>query len=236
MTMLIYFVLVILALAILAVLKSKQTEKSDGLSFEQRESLFTPAERSFLGVLDQVLDERYRVFGKVRFDDLVKPAKGQSSSRRTTAQNKTRMKHADFVVCRAADLAVFGVIELDDKSHGRKDRVARDKFVEQVCASAKLPLVRFEAQKGYRLEEVRARLAAAFSLVEEKPEPTANKEESVAERAEPIVEVAIEEVEPVCLKCSSQMVKRQAKNGPNAGKWFWACSTFPTCRGMAEII
>jgi len=232
MTVFIFFALAILVLAILFVLKkTKPAEKTDGFSFEKRESLFTPAERSFLGVLDQVLDKRYRVFGKVRLDDLLKPAKGIPQSSLTTALNKIRQKHVDFVVCSATNLAVIGVIELDDKSHGRKDRVERDRFVDQACASASIPLVRFEAQKGYRLEDVRVSLAAAFRLVEVKPEATASKAETVAELpVEPIVETANKEAEPVCPKCASHMVKRQAKNGPHAGKWFWACSTFPNCR------
>jgi len=232
MTVFIFFALAILVLAILFVLKkTKPAEKTDGFSFEKRESLFTPAERSFLGVLDQVLDKRYRVFGKVRLDDLVKPGKGISQSRRTTAQNKTRMKHVDFVVCSAADLAVIGVIELDDKSHDRKDRVVRDKFVDQACESAGIPLVHIEAQKGYRLEEVRTKLFAAFKLIDVKPEPTTSIGETVAVLpVKPTVETANKAAEPVCPKCSSQMVKRQAKNGPHAGKWFWACSAFPRCQ------
>jgi len=206
------------------------------VAFERTDYLFTPAERSFLGVLEQVLDSRYRVFGKVRLGDIVTPAKDLSKGSRTTALNKIRQKHVDFVVCSATDLAVIGVIELDDKSHERKDRVERDLFVDQACVSANIPLVRFEAQKGYRLEEVRAKLAAAFPLVEVKPEPAASKEEPVAALpAEPIAEAAIEAVEQVCPKCAAQMVKRQAKNGPHSGKWFWACSAFPKCRQVVAI-
>lgn len=33
-----------------------------------------------------------------------------------------------------------------------------------------------------------------------------------------------------CPKCGSEMVKRVAKRGPNAGNEFWGCSRFPKCR------
>ncbi|WP_083250972.1 nuclease-related domain-containing protein [Acidihalobacter aeolianus] len=33
-----------------------------------------------------------------------------------------------------------------------------------------------------------------------------------------------------CPKCGSLMVLRTAKKGANAGKQFWACSAYPTCR------
>jgi hypothetical protein len=35
---------------------------------------------------------------------------------------------------------------------------------------------------------------------------------------------------PNCPACNAAMVKRQAKKGPNAGGWFWACSGYPKCR------
>jgi hypothetical protein len=121
MTMFLCAVLIIVILAILVVLKSKQSAKLDELAFVKREPLFTPAERSFLGVLEQSLDSSYRIFGKVRLGDIVKPAKGLSKSKWTTAHNKINQKHVDFVVCLAADLSVIGVVELDDKSHERQD-------------------------------------------------------------------------------------------------------------------
>lgn len=42
-------------------------------------------------------------------------------------------------------------------------------------------------------------------------------------------------VEPACPICASQMVKRTAKKGQNAGAQFWGCSNFPTCRGTQPV-
>ncbi|HYD76500.1 restriction endonuclease [Ramlibacter sp.] len=36
---------------------------------------------------------------------------------------------------------------------------------------------------------------------------------------------------PDCPKCKAPMVRRTAKNGPNAGSHFWGCSRYPSCRG-----
>lgn len=41
--------------------------------------------------------------------------------------------------------------------------------------------------------------------------------------------------EKTCHKCGSSMVLRESKNGANAGRKFWGCSTFPKCRAMAKI-
>ncbi|MGB5441845.1 MAG: topoisomerase DNA-binding C4 zinc finger domain-containing protein, partial [Gammaproteobacteria bacterium] len=39
----------------------------------------------------------------------------------------------------------------------------------------------------------------------------------------------------VCPKCSSQLVRRVAKKGSNAGNDFLACSSFPKCRYTETI-
>lgn len=36
---------------------------------------------------------------------------------------------------------------------------------------------------------------------------------------------------PECPKCSSDMVRRTAKEGTMAGSQFWGCSRYPTCKG-----
>jgi restriction system protein len=37
---------------------------------------------------------------------------------------------------------------------------------------------------------------------------------------------------PTCPKCGSDMVRRTAKSGNNAGNQFWGCSQYPGCRGV----
>lgn len=53
---------------------------------------------------------------------------------------------------------------------------------------------------------------------------TAKKEETVKQTGEESLAA------PKCLKCGADLVKRKAKSGVNAGKYFWGCSTFPQCR------
>jgi ssDNA-binding Zn-finger/Zn-ribbon topoisomerase 1 len=240
MNILIVVVLIFIVVGILAALKMKLPSTVESLSFESRDTLFTPAERSFLGVLEQSLDSRYRVFGKVRLGDIVKPAKGLSNSKRTTAMNRINQKHVDFVVCSAADLAVIGVVELDDQSHGREDRAGRDEFVDLSLACAKIPVARFTAKKGYAIQEIRTMLVEEFKLPAEPPTPSSSMADSSASQETPQtstvkINTQPEDIAPVCPKCSAGMVKRQAAKGPHAGKFFWACSTFPKCRQVVEV-
>ena len=40
---------------------------------------------------------------------------------------------------------------------------------------------------------------------------------------------------PSCPKCGSEMKKRMARKGPNAGKYFYGCSRWPNCSGIINI-
>jgi restriction system protein len=40
---------------------------------------------------------------------------------------------------------------------------------------------------------------------------------------------------PVCPRCGSDMVMREARRGTNAGQRFWGCSKYPSCRGIRAI-
>lgn len=46
--------------------------------------------------------------------------------------------------------------------------------------------------------------------------------------AAPVADNAV----PACPKCGSNMVRRTAKKGSNAGNQFWGCSRFPACTGV----
>jgi len=109
----------------------------------------SPAERSFFGVLQQAVSDRYVLFAKVRLADVVEPVNTLDRSSMQSARNKTQSKHVDFVLCEPKTLAVLGVIELDDASHGRRDRQDRDAFVDTALAQARIPVLHFPARQSY---------------------------------------------------------------------------------------
>jgi len=154
--------IVIAVACLLGVLKMKRARSNNGLAFVSWGVLLTPAERSFMVVLEQALGGRYQVFGKVRLADVVKPEKGLTPSQMAAAQNEINRKHVDFVICRATDLSVLGVVMLDNTSHGGNDRVERDEFVDRALATARIPVVHFQTRNGYDLQEMRAKLAAVL--------------------------------------------------------------------------
>jgi hypothetical protein len=136
--------------------------------YERIERLFSPAERSFLGVLEEVIGKEYVVLGKVRLADIIRPRKGLSNSERTSAQNRINSKHVDFVVCDLRTRAVVGIIELDDSSHQRASRQRRDEFLDKALAAADVPVAHVAAQKAYRPAELRSQIAALFATVRDR--------------------------------------------------------------------
>jgi very-short-patch-repair endonuclease len=257
-SLILFGVLIGVVLAAVAFQKLRPPVAQDEESgFESCPELFSPAERSFLGVLEQAISGQFRVFGKVRLGDLVKPAKGLSQSRRTSIRNRLQQKHIDFVLCRPDTLAVACVVELDDASHRRRDRAERDDFVDKALSSAGILALHFPAQKGYAVAEVREKLATILGLERSEAEPAklleaAKVEDMTAALDPPARQAEVQATEktasaedkapvseqpaaPVCPACNSAMVKRQARKGPHAGKWFWACPGYPKCRKIMAV-
>ncbi len=243
MTNSILTVAVLFLAAIFLLTYLKRPSRSDKtFPYQSRQVLFTPAERSFLGVLEQALDDDYRVMGKVRLCDVIEVQKGLTKAEWRSAHNKIDRKHLDFVILRKDDLSVAAVAELDDKTHQRKDRESRDAFLNNVFAAIDIPLLRFPARKSYAVEEVKSRFLEALSPTvnsenNEMPCTTSNVDESaVSANESPMPDVHTDgSGVPCCEKCGADMVKRQARKGKHAGKWFWACTEFPKCRSVVVI-
>ena len=156
---------IIAALAVVAaLLRIVLRGRAVTLPYERIERLCTPAERSFLGVLEQIFASEYRIFGKLRLADIICPCKGLSRSERSSAFNRIVGKPVDFAVCDLSTLEIIGVVELDDSSHGGSVRQRRDEFLDAALSAADVSVVHFRAQRAYVLAEVRQRVLQAFRL------------------------------------------------------------------------
>ena len=156
---LIVIVVLVVVLWMLFKPRSKRRDVGPPRNYELRAALFTRAERSFLGVLDQAAGSDYRIFGKVRLADVLKVSREVPKSGWQAAFNKINGKHFDFVLADPDTLDVKVVIELNDKSHRSEKRAARDQFIRETCVGAELRLIEVEAKRAYSVAEVRAMLA-----------------------------------------------------------------------------
>lgn len=161
----------IVVLVIVAALKNKQSGRagSVGYPYQFAKALFSAAERSFLGVLDQAVGPEHRVFGKVRVADIATVKSGLSNPARQGALNRIAYKHFDFIVCRADDLSVVCAVELNDKSHSSQRAKSRDDLLLKVCQAISLPLLTVPAKQAYSAQELQAQFIAAISSSQNAP-------------------------------------------------------------------
>ena len=131
--------------------------------YRRRQYLLSKAEASFFGVLSHVAADRYLLFAKVRLADLLL-LPGNTPGRQS-ALNRVTSKHVDFVLCHRDGLRPCLAIELDDRSHDRPDRAARDDFLVQTLATAGLPLLRVPAARTYSTADLRTQIEATIATL-----------------------------------------------------------------------
>ncbi|MFZ2854005.1 MAG: DUF2726 domain-containing protein [Rhodocyclaceae bacterium] len=230
----------VLAVTVVAVLllmaKQKQSQGiASGYPYKKLPTLFTPAECSFFGVLDQAVGKDFRLFGKVRVADVLAPRDGMNKSLWQTAFNKINRKHFDFLLCAPGDLSVLCAIELNDQSHKKKNRQDRDEFLAGACTAAGVPLISFQARHAYSAAEVSAKIVEAISgSSTPASRPLDVKTAADIRQAEPS-QISGADAAPICPRCAGSMLKRTAKGGANAGQQFWGCANFPTCLGIVKL-
>ena len=106
--------------------------EGQGLSYVKAQYL-TPREKQFYPYLKEVADKLgYTVSMKARLGDLVTGAHQKYTSEGGKELFKVQRKHVDFVLFDPEALEVKLIIELDDTTHDRQDRVNRDVFVDNV--------------------------------------------------------------------------------------------------------
>lgn len=124
--------------------------------FFRRKFLLSKAEKSFYGILRRIVAP-HNVFAKVRLADLVESDERHWLWRANF--NRIRSKHIDFVVCDAALCPIIAV-ELDDSSHQRAERKARDRDVDRILQIASLPILRVPVRRDYDDAEIEKQLLA----------------------------------------------------------------------------
>jgi hypothetical protein len=131
--------------------------------YERKERLFSPAEWAFFRVLEETIGSEYRIFAKVRIADVLRPKKTANRRAWWRAFTKVSSKHVDYVLVDRVTGTIEAALELDDKTHDRKDRRVRDAFVDRAFAQARVPLIRVKAGRDYRRRELALRISQAIA-------------------------------------------------------------------------
>lgn len=152
---------IVVVVGLLAVFVSVNPRKKipNSVTYELREAVLTRTEKRFYEALRAAVGTTYVVFAQVRVADVLQVPKGLERPRARTAFNRISSKHFDFLICEPTSYEIHAAVELDDKSHQRADQTQRDSFLNEAANSADLLLIRFEAQRTYDVDAIRATLS-----------------------------------------------------------------------------
>jgi hypothetical protein len=215
--------------------------KKKPLPYRVRDDFLSAPELSFYKVMENLLGTRLTIQSKVRMADIffvIRPKENHRSYFPRISQ-----KHLDFLVCDSKTMQpVFGV-ELDDSSHLSAKRQKRDRFVDEVFAAAKLPLLHVPTQRQYNSREIadqiRPLLKDYIQANAPQPTPTQTKMTPTATAAPTPKVIPVptpnSDNTPLCPKCGTPMVVRTVSKGDHKGKQFYGCSNYPKCRQMKPI-
>lgn len=188
-----------------------------GPAYARRDTLFTAAEFRFLDALRKSLPCGLEIFAKVRVADVLQPVQSLDPKAWRAAFNQITGKHLDFVLCDRESGCLVCAIELNDRSHERKERRERDQLIASACAGAGFPLIMIPVARNYDPESIRATILQALN---KHPAPPP----SAAHLA----------TDATCPRCGAALGRKIARRGPRAGSAFFACEGYPACRYTTE--
>ncbi|HEU5086371.1 MAG TPA: DUF2726 domain-containing protein, partial [Roseiflexaceae bacterium] len=163
------------------------------------------------------------LFAQVRLANLIRPTS------RNPKQNKydfyrIQAKCVDFVLCDAATTAPRLVVELDDASHDRAERKARDSFVDAVLAHVNLPVLHVRWQRSYSQEQLAGDIRQALGL---RPVLSVDRavEKALAWKGDTVPPIAVAPPAPVTVPAmmAETMQVKPAVVDPPALEQRWAC-------------
>lgn len=131
--------------------------------YVKKDYLLSIAEKDFYFILQKTFGSDYLLFSKVRISDLLYLPK-MSNSNFYHYQNKIQSKHIDFLLCDKENIRPLLVIELDDSSHLKTDRILRDMLVDRIFKSADLPILHIRTASSYNANDLLKQVQDLLSI------------------------------------------------------------------------
>jgi very-short-patch-repair endonuclease len=156
MTQIIILILVIIAgVVVLEILRGQRKEPTK-YHYKHKDFFMSRAEHECYDALSVAVGKDYLIFAQVHLPTLLdNKVVGQNWR---GAFRHINGKSVDFVLCDKAYISPKLAIELDDKTHERRDRKERDVEVERVLEEAGLPLLRLENHGDFNSKELSERI------------------------------------------------------------------------------
>ena len=166
-------------------------------SYVTKDSIMSECEKEYFAIFRELLPDGYLVQPQINLASVI-DKETQSVYRNELFRN------IDFGVF-DADYNLKLLIEINDNTHNKTDRIIRDMRVNEICKSAGVTLVVFWVKDGIEKDKIGEVLSKYIFD---------NKKEEIL----------------TCAYCGAKLVLRNGKNGE-----FYGCSNFPKCKYTKNV-
>lgn len=197
-------------------------------TYEPEPAFVSGRQRALLGLLEPALEDRYRVFCKIRLADVVRPVYATSLKRPRLPGGRLESECLDFVICEKKGFKILGVVQIDGEDQTDTGRRRSESTVDRVLAAAGIPVVHLAGAEHLDSEEVRIEISRKLFLKWKAPQDV-NRPEKAADGIKTDARLRL------CPKCGASLLKRRAGKGTYAGRSFLICSNYPRCHHLRLV-
>jgi ssDNA-binding Zn-finger/Zn-ribbon topoisomerase 1 len=198
--------------------------------YERARQLLSSTHAAFFDLLEQALDDRYRVFGNVRLTDVVDIRSDLNRKQRQSALKRLPPFRLDFVICEKENASIVGAVMVEEgETEPGGVRAQQETALDGFLATVGIPIARLSGKRDYSIEDLRIEVSRALFLKWKDGVPASGTEGT----AKPLEKNDIPY--DVCPACGLPFVKRIARKGTYAGKVFLTCSNYPECKHVQLI-
>jgi hypothetical protein len=158
-------IVLMMLLIIVAVGAMKLYEPSLAFPFKKKGNLFTPVERTFLGLIEEAVGNDFRILCRVRMSDILTIHQNTDKKTSKNAVSRAGSKHLDFVLCSKEDMSPVMAIDLVRNTGKDGYKIQRDFYVSGALDAAHIPHVRIKVRSGYKVQDIRECIQAKLPKV-----------------------------------------------------------------------
>jgi len=148
-------IILMMLLIIVAVGAMKLHEPGLAFPFKKKGNLFTPVERTFLGLIEEAVGNEFRILCRVKMSDILTIHQNTDKKTSKNATSRAGSKHLDFVLCSKDDMSPIIAIDLVHNSGKDGYKSQRDFYVSGALDAAHIPHVRIKVRSGYKAQDIR---------------------------------------------------------------------------------
>lgn len=148
-------IVLMMLLIIVAVGAMKLHEPGLAFPFKKKGNLFTPVERTFLGLIEEAVGNEFRILCRVKMGDILTIHQSKDKKTSKNAASRAGSKHLDFVLCSKDDMSPIIAIDLVHSSGKDGYKAQRDFYVSGALDAAHISHVRIKVRSGYKPQDIR---------------------------------------------------------------------------------